>query len=755
MIFGSLMKVSKWLFLGVAILSNSLTADTHIITEMENHFLVNTSKYSLVIPKQSGMIESMRLIGSDFELVADYWAYSLYFTEFNVARPDGSWGDFFYPNDNDSPPVGRNQVEINIVENTSELGIISVMWTTDLIDATWDYVFMKNEPVFRSSFRREVVSSGLYSNAQHCVMYSADMDDSYIIDYEGGIITTMGDYDSHYNTTPWSSDAPDANPTMATHSLWTLFDYGSPQFLPTMAWHDDDEDITTGVITTWSSANQRASISYHGGGASGRHPGFAEGQWNWFGKSDSEALFLQEGTSYAIELLFYQDYGHVDSLFQLSDNLLTPNTYRLREIEDYQVASWGGNSSNLDRYFWRYPQVTSNAITSQRLFRPKSFAIPRSQNGMRDNHLFSISMYALINDEVHDLTPNFGHAPLFDSISNLKTDSSWIGTMSWTVSDIRTLLSYELIEANSTVRLRSSINTSSNGSGSIEEIYAGLAPSNRAEVHMDSPESRWSFRAADALLDSISISVDDLEGSVGSSMEGEMLKFIIARGADHIDSTGGFDFSMRLEAFIDDKPAAEHSGPFKSHFVRLPAHGQSNTALIEPSSDYFVLEQSRSTDGMQMKIWIQREVSEVYFYDEEHIPNFLYDFEHVQRFPVEASDHQNIYRIRANLSPGIYTLNADTSRSDNESLLISSPFPNPTSSGSVFFNLYSLKSGLGTITVFDIRGRLIDESQFELNGRGLHEMELKLDRNHHEAGIYFIRINFLKETRILKTILLD
>jgi len=739
----------------VFILGNSLIADPHIITEMDDHYLVNTDKYRLVIPKQSGMIESMRLPGSDFELVADYWAYSLYFTEFNVARPDGSWGDFFYPNNDASPPIGRNQVQINIIENTSELGIISVIWTTDLIDATWDYVFVKNEPVFRSSFRREVVSTGLYSNAQHCVMYSADMDDSYIIDYKGGIITTMGDYDGHYNTTPWSSDASDANPTMATHSLWTLFDYGSPQFLPTLAWHDDEEDITTGVITTWSSANQRASISYHGGGASGHHPGFAEGQWNWFGKSDSEALFLREGTSYAIELLFYQDYGHVDSLFQLSDNILTPDTYRLREIEDYQVASWGGNSSNLDRYFWRYPQVSSNSITSQRLFRPKAFAVSRSQNGMRDNHLFSISIYALINNEVHDLTPNYGHAPLFDSLSNLETDSSWIGAMSWTESDIQTQLSYELIEANSTVRIRTSINTTSNGTDDIEEIYAGLVSSNRAELRTDLPDKQWSFQAADAVLDSISIVVDDLEGLVGSSIEGDVLKFTIAHGSEFIDSAGVFDFSMRLVAFIDDKPAAEHSGPFKSHFVRLPVHGQSSTALIEPSSDYFVLEQTRSNQGLQMKIWIQREISEVTFYDEDFVPNYLYDFVSVQRFPVEASNQQNVYSIRANLSPGIYVLNSDTARSEDESCLFSPTFPNPTSSDKVFFNLYSNKSGFGTITIFDIRGRLLDESQFELNGRGLHEMRLKLDKKHYEAGIYFIRIDFLNETRMLKTILLD
>ncbi len=700
--------------------------------------------YSLLIDKSTGMIESLKLRNSNFELVCDVAVYSLFFSEY-LHEPDGNYSNAF-----NYPPRHSDGVDISILENSDSLGVVSVNWDTGQLNSKWEFIFQRNAPTFRAAITRTVVQSGVYSNAQHCVMYSADMDMSYLINYEGNLLVTQGSYDGSYEAEACQSDARDYLPATTTHSLWTVFDYGKPKYLPAFIWWKADENITVGVITTWTSENQRATVSYHGGGSSQSHPGYAEGQWNWFGKSDSESLYLTAGTSYSMELIFYQNYGHIDTLLDYVAERINPEAYLKRNIEDYRVASWGGRSSPSSGYFWRYPQISSNEITSQRLFRPQAFAIPRSQNGMRENHLFSFSVGAIIDGAEVVLTPNYGLIPLFESLDFEQNDSGWIGSMAWIVDGLETSINYQMLLDQSEINVFGDIRVSQPNLHQIEGVSLNLDPSNRASYEYDESEIQLKFKAKDSVLDSIEIGVVNLEG-VESVFEGtKRVKLVLSNNSQGaVIDEADYSYSMQLVPKIYADPEGIASGEFKSYFVKPASKGVSSEIFIEPSADYYCLGVEAEDENLKFDFWVQNPISEIFIYSENVLPNYLYNETKVVRYPVQISETKDVYRIICSLNRGVHSLSSFF-QSTSAGVEWSSVHPNPNLAGEFKINIFSNHYQSGNLTVYNIKGQVIESFPIVANGRDYQVILISLDQSRYASGVYILKADFPQSTQIQK-----
>jgi len=718
---------------------------SQIIVESPTSFNISTSYYELEISKYTGMIESLKLKNSTSELVSDIPNYSLFFPEY-IYENDGGYSNLFY-----IPPWHSDGVEIQILENSEDLGVITVNWITGQINSSWDFIFQSDIPTFRASITRIVAQSGVYSNAQHCIMYTPDMDMSSLINYEGNILVTMGSYEGDYDVEEYHRDVGDASAFTTTHSLWTAFDYGTPKYLPTFIWRKTDEDITAAIITTWTSPNQRATISYHGGGSSREHPGYAEGQWNWFGKSDSESLYLKAGTTYSMELIYYQNYGHIDTLIDYMSQMITPEAYINREIEDYRMASWGGRSSLHERYFWRYPQASSNEITSQRLFRHNAFGIPRSQNGMRDNHLLSFTVNTTLGGDEIDLAPNYGINPLFDSRGTEETDSSWIGSMSWNVNGIETLINFETLMDSPGINIFGNVDVSPAMVGDIGDISLNFSPSNRAKYEYSSLDSPIRFRSDDSIFDSISITIDKLNG-IDTVLEGTKgLKMLLDKNnSEWHNSNKSYRYSMELSPRMVINDNRLESNRYKSFFVKPEMAGSISEIYVEPSADYYCTHVQSFRGNTQFDFWVQKPIEEIFIYSGETLPNYIFDSARVHRYTIESTEQDHVYRINCRLERGFYSLNIDSGRTENRGVSMSAPFPNPITSRIIAFNLISIETQEGDFYLYDIQGRMVEHQEIYLNGRGFQEVSIFIKSLSFPAGIYFAKLNFQQDSEVFK-----
>ena len=124
------------------ILFRSLSAK-NIVTSTNLDYIVTTDYFSAKISVSTGMIESLKLNGSEFELVSDYPEYSLFFAEYVAENEDGRGASFI------NPARNSDDISIQLLKNTPKWGIISVTFLPHGINSYWTYIFKKDIPIFR------------------------------------------------------------------------------------------------------------------------------------------------------------------------------------------------------------------------------------------------------------------------------------------------------------------------------------------------------------------------------------------------------------------------------------------------------------------------------------------------------------------------------------------------------------------------------------------------------------------------------
>lgn len=507
------------------------SARASIITEKEYEYYVDTGPLQLIIQKQSGMIERCQLSGIDFECDADYRRYTIFFPEFGVQFLDGSpeaW----------SAPYQENFLQTTIRNTDDDIAILDVLWETDNFHTWWTYTFFQNEPFFKVYIEQEVIQSAVYSNHQQCAMLNPDFDDTYLVDYEGNIITTMKD--GLYEAS-----------NIVEHHLFSAIDVGKSQRYPMFAWHNDVYDIAVCIMTTYVTSNLRETISYHGGGSTKEHPGFSEVQWNWFGKSDTEALYLQEGTVYGMELIYFFTRGDIDKLDDFNTSLFCQNHYDLELSENYYAASWGGRrGSSKERYNWNFPQASSNYICSQELFQPRAISIPRCQNGSRESHMFDFYCKEISDTSEEDLTPIDGLTITHQDGGISIRDDCFAGYMAWVVNDFRNELEYKICSGSD--RLVISGNLILLETKQIGQLVVDLLFSERISEADSIDQYVYEIRSDDPVFGPIGITIYDMDGILDVDQTDELLRLIICddSGDEYISEGTAWTYEFSLYPHI-------------------------------------------------------------------------------------------------------------------------------------------------------------------------------------------------------------
>ena len=471
-----------------------------MVREDGGDLVIDNGRFVAVIPKSSGMLESVRLSGSTFELAADYGDHSLFFPEFAVLHPDPSSWDAW------SNPKGKylgGRVTTEVAVDREDIAVVRVNWETGYQDVRWEYRFVRNRPYLSVYTERTIRTTNVYVNAQQCVMFTADMDDSYIVNYEGELVPTMLD------GWPVASGV-----TIMQHSLFSAMDEGLGVRYPALVWHDDETNTVAGVLVSYVTPNQRESISYHGGGRSKvRHPGYAEGQWNWFGKSDNESLYLREGTRYGMEMYYYFGPGDVDDFDAFNRGLFNGRHYDIRSSEDYWAASWGGRRVYGARYSWSYPQATNNYISSQELFRPRAISLPRSQNGTLDPQIFDLWVMARTKGRNVDLAPlprEDGGPLLHKRARTVEGEGYMAGEVTWEVGGLENTLRYKILEDSDKLIVGGRISTLAEVP--VEDLFVELRFSPRVREAPRIGQSAWDIRCDDTIYNTLGIAVYDPVG---------------------------------------------------------------------------------------------------------------------------------------------------------------------------------------------------------------------------------------------------
>jgi len=713
------------------------------------YLVVTNGKIVVKISKENGMISSLKLKGKSFEIGSDFAHYSVFFPEFSYLHPDGIGMDYYEPE--------KDKRNVNVTyKKYNKLIIVQAVWENGKIDAVWEYFFEPNIPYFRVQITRTVARTGVYSNFQQCTMYNPDMDNSFIINYQGELEVTMGHYHGNKKCVAPIKWPVYYSPFTAQHSLWTVFDYGRPTYFPAMIWSDNETNIHAGVIATYTSPNQRETISYHGGGTTKSHPGFCEAQFNWFGKSDSESLYLRKGTQFSMELYFYQNIGPIDSLLDFSQNLLSQN-FVCKMPENYVAASWGGNNSSREIYYWRFPQVSSNYITSQELWRHKSFSIPRSQNGIWDIPLFSLDVIHL-DKKAKILTPNHGTDPLFEKLWTLKTDTSYTGGMSWKVDDFYTKLSYTNYSRRRRVTVAGEINNRNPEKG---ENFIRLTPSSRIrQLFVNTNDTLFSFISMDPLLDTVSISLTNVTGIDSFFLVSDSL-FLRIAGGETGASKFCFDLFPAIKNPIREKSRASQldlapPSPYKAYFVKMGMH--SDLSYL-PSSRYFAFDEMKKKDSYAFNLYVSSDVDSFIFAldDSEQYPSGSGSLRIseglLSRIVYPIGANATIFRFHHQFrAHHIYHIEwlYDSYQVIPEEIKTPMIYPNPSKGDfSFFFN--SAKGGECSYEIYNILGVKVFRLKENLES---NEIIVKnFDLSHFPSGVYFLRIRQSTKSKSLKFVI--
>lgn len=470
------------------------SAQASLLQVTDREIVVDTGRFVAVIDRTTGMIERAHLAGSDFELVSQSGAFTLFYPEFEVADARGAY-EAVSTRSAGYPGPG---LSVTIREDDPDLTVVTAVWTTDWMEVRWTYRFLQGRPYFVVDTEREILRTAVYTNAQQCVMFTNDMDDSYIVGYEGEMIQTLK---NGYGTFPWS--------TSIQHSMFTAIDEGLGIRYPAMVWYDRETNSTGGVLAVWVSPNQRETISYHGGHGGGRAAGVCEGQWNWFGKSDNESLYLRAGTRYGMRLYYYLDYGGTDRFDRFNRDLFNEAHYDTRISEDYWAASWGGRSNWAAVHSWQYPQATNNAIGSQELFRYRAISLPRSQNGTVDPHIFDLSVKAVVGGRETDLTPlrtTDGSKAVHADAWTVDQGDTMVGVVAWEVEGLRHVMRYGLFEDSDQLVVSGEISPM-HDEAEVQDVFVQVDFSPRVERAVPIGREAWDIRCGDTIYGSVGIAL--------------------------------------------------------------------------------------------------------------------------------------------------------------------------------------------------------------------------------------------------------
>jgi len=703
------------------------------IIEDSNNITIITGGYNAIIARNTGMVESLKLNGSDFELISDVPNYSLFFVEYIYEYPNGVDSYFSYP------AINGDKITIDIVHQNSQTAFIRVQFNPGHINSEWYYLFEEGKQWFSTTITRKVVTAGVYSNFQQCTMYNPDVDNSFIINYEGDIELTMGSYDGMYSIVSPFLDGVNYSTRTAQHSLWTQFDYGIGRFYPTIAWSDNESGICMGAIVTHTSPNQRESISYHGGGTTGQHPGFAEAQWNWFGKSDSESMYLKEGLEFSMNLIFYQNISHIDSLFYFVESLKSDH-YEWVESENYSIASWGGRSSPMEHYYWRFPQVSNNTINSQELWRHKGFAVPRSQIGTHDSQLFSLDIFYETESEIINVSPIYGLSPLFTSIENIFTDTSSTGIMHWNESGIESELSFTAFKNKNSINVSGVIEKQNNG---YYYIKLDLSPRNSGYQYYPS-KKLINIYSLDPLLDTTAISLHFLLGidSVELSNPEKITLYLNSDtpefSIDLLSSTGYTIYNLSEWMMESLNPITE----YRESYVQC----EEKKVAVRPSSDFIITQ----VDSTLMRLFVCNNFSNLYFTTKNKFSSaIIQNLENQFPLPIMNIDDeiQNIhFQFRKNEIYNIRLSHKKPQELTEKSFTILNQFPNPVID-MMNVDLLMYESGKIKYRVFNLLGEEFNSGYKELQA-GFNSLNINVSQ--FPSSIYFIRFESQKTISTLK-----
>jgi hypothetical protein len=117
-----------------------------------NAFLIDNDIYSAVVSTKSGMIESLKIHGNDYEIVSDIPGYSMFFVEYMYEYENGIDFRFDHPDD-----WRQTEANVNIVYSDTNLCVIEVQYITGFIDSEWVFYFEENVPYIRTTIKRKVL----------------------------------------------------------------------------------------------------------------------------------------------------------------------------------------------------------------------------------------------------------------------------------------------------------------------------------------------------------------------------------------------------------------------------------------------------------------------------------------------------------------------------------------------------------------------------------------------------------------------
>ena len=562
------------------------------------------------------------------------------------------------------------------------------------------------------------------------------MDNSFIVNYQGQIELTMGAYNGNYPfVSPFLDGVPYSVKT-SQHSMWTLFDYGIPEYFPVIAWSDNESGVYAGAMVSWASSNQRNTLSYHGGGSTKTHPGYAEAQWNWFGKSDAESLYLNEGIEFSMEMYFYQNEGSIDSLFNFCKRTLSQTSIP-RKTELYTMASWGGRSSPLPNYYWRFPQASNDYICSQELWRYKSFAIPRSQNGIWDIHFFSIDLRSKEGELFRCMSPVHGTEPLFaDLMNGLQGNSSW-GEVHWDINGLDSRLRYTVFNNQKKIQVEGTF-----GSLDTENEVIFLL-SSRADGIVQS-NGVFSIYDVDPLLDTLAINISDVEGVDTMYFYNDSLKCSL------IDTS--FSFNVTPSFFTLPKNIVEVEAlnipddlTYRENFKAI---NSSSESFIKPDLNYYAYH-DLSVNNIDFKIYFQED-SDTIFFSHQNIPSLIYVQNDINTWTIETHSSHNVSFIEFQFKRGT---NYHISSEKNRMIMVPKNFqvlcwPNPANEH-IKISILSDNKGAIEMTLYDVLGRKIEINN-ERDLKGINENTFELNIKKLASGILFLIVEQGDKNKMVK-----
>ena len=700
------------------------------ISRQGDDYLVDNKIFSALLSNETGMVESMKINGTDFEIVSDYPSYSLFFVEFVYEFENGINFKFDHPDDWDN-----NDITVKLRYYDDVIAVFDVVYKTGLIDGYWQFFFEDSVPYIRARLTREVKKSGLYSNFQQCTMYNSDMDNSFIVNYKGNIELTMGKYEGDFEYVCPFRGGVDYSVRTSQHSMWTVFDYGDPKYFPFMAWSDDESGVYAGAIMTYSSPNQRETISYHGGGSTMKHPGFAEAQWNWFGKSDAESLYLQKGMKFCMELVFYQNHGNIDSLFTFANQLLDNESGMIKKSINYSTAHWGGRSSEHDNYYWRFPQAGNNSITSQELWNYKSFSVPRSQNGIWDIHLFSIDLFSDYQGRRLNMSPIDGSQKVFDHLDGYQNENKCMGEIGWMVENIPSVLQYYSFTDRNSIQISGSFGNSETSN------MVALPLSSRTDSVLFLENNTLVFFTEDAVLDTVSIILYNMKNISNYSLVDDTLWL----------TPESLDFQFELCSGIQTIPRnsaelAQRDFPsdifYKENFQYFNYKSGISTL---PAMDYYIY----NIDKNEFMLYAVNDFDSLFIkFSKKHDNVFILGEDFQPIAPIFTDDGITLIDFPFYSGTTYYISTEEPVDKGNNELsviLYSNPISNELKIGIEEIS----RSGQGNVSIYNILGQKVLPDQSIVLRKNILKQKIIPIKN-LQNGIYFLKVNYYGCTRSCK-----